>query len=72
VPKTHILNDLLNLLLPFDATLAPLRRALRSLTWYAVEYRYPGFRSTIRRMQAALRHVERVRTELRRRLGLPP
>ncbi len=72
VPRTHILNDLLDLLLPHDATLAPLRRGLRSLTRYAVEYRYPGVRATTRRMQAALRHAERVRRELRVRLGLPP
>jgi HEPN domain-containing protein len=72
VPKTHNLRDLLLLLLPHDATLAPLRRMLQSLSRYAVEYRYPGPRATTRRMTAALRHVERVRGELRGRLGLPP
>jgi HEPN domain-containing protein len=71
VPKTHELEDLLDLLLPHDATLVPLRRSLRSLTPYAVNFRYPGVRATTRRMQAALRQAERVRTELRRRLGLP-
>ena len=63
---------LLDLLLPHDATLAPLRRGAASLTKYAVEYRYPGMRATTRQMQAALRTMERVRTELRARLGLPP
>jgi HEPN domain-containing protein len=72
VPKTHDLEDLLDLLLPHEATLAPLRRILQSLSHYAVEYRYPGPRATTRRMRAALRHVERVRGELRGRLGLPP
>jgi hypothetical protein len=48
-----------------------LRRGLRSLTRYAVEFRYPGVRATTQRMQAALRHAERVRRELRARLGLP-
>jgi hypothetical protein len=66
------LDNLLNLLLPHDGTLAPLRRGLRSLSRYAVDYRYPGVRATTRRMQAALRHAERVRTELCTRLGLPP
>ena len=42
VPRTHELEDLLDLLLPQDATLAPLRRGLRSLTPYAVNFRYPG------------------------------
>ena len=72
VPRTHDLEDLLDLLLPHEATLAPLRRGLRSLTRYAVEFRYPGVRATTRRMQAALRQAERVRRELRVRLGLPP
>jgi HEPN domain-containing protein len=72
VPKTHDLRDLLRLLMPHDATLAPLRRILHSLTRYAVGYRYPGLRSTTRQMTAALRHAERVRREVRSRLGLPP
>lgn len=70
VPKTHDLEELLDLLLPHDATLATLRRRVDALNDYAVDYRYPGVRATIRRMQAALRHVEHVRTELRTRLGL--
>ena len=72
VPRTHELEDLLDLLLPHDATLALLRRSLRSLTPYAVNFRYPGVRATTRRMIAALPQVERVRTDLRARLGLPP
>jgi HEPN domain-containing protein len=72
VPRTHDLEDLLDLLLPHDGTLAPLRRALRSLTRYAVAFRYPGVRATTRRMQAALRHAERVGRQLCGRLGLPP
>ena len=70
VPRTHNLKDLIELLLPHDATLAPLRRSLISLTRYAVEYRYPGVRATTRRMDVALRRAERVRRELRERLGL--
>lgn len=71
VPKTHNLNDLLDLLLPRDATLEPLRRGLRSLIRYAVEYRYPGPRARTREMQSALRIAGRVRTVLRSKLGLP-
>jgi HEPN domain-containing protein len=70
VPRTHDLGDLLDLLLPFDATLASLRRSVKSLTKFAVEYRYPGLRATTRQMQAGLRQAERVRFELRTRLGL--
>lgn len=72
VPRTHELEDLLDLLLPHDATLAPLRRSLRFLTPYAVNIRYPGVRATTRRMRTTLRQAERVRTEVRARLGLPP
>ena len=72
VPRTHDLKDLIDLLLPHDATLAPLRRSVTSLTKYAVEYRYPAMRATTRQMKSALRVAERVRTELRARLGLPP
>jgi hypothetical protein len=49
-----------------------LRRRLKGLTRYAVEYRYPGLRARTREMQSALRNAERVRAELRDRLGLPP
>jgi hypothetical protein len=58
--------------LHYGATLAPLRRSLRSLTPYAVNFRYPGVRATTRRMQGALRQAGRVRSEIRARLGLPP
>jgi predicted nucleotidyltransferase len=52
--------------------LAPLRRSLKSLTQYAVGFRYPGVRATRRRMESALRQAERIRTALRARLGLLP
>jgi HEPN domain-containing protein len=72
VPKVHNLGELLALLLPHDATLAPLRRGLKSLTRFAIDYRYPGLRASMRQMESALRNCERVRAELRARLGLDP
>jgi HEPN domain-containing protein len=72
VPRTHELKDVLDLLLPHDPTLAPLRRGLVSLSRYAVDYRYPDQRATQRQMGSALRNAGRVRRELRTRLGLPP
>ena len=72
VPRTHELEDLLDLLLPHDAALVRLRWSLRSLTPYAVNFRYPGVRATTRRVTTALRQAERVRRELRAWLGLPP
>src|SRR5262245_58921154 len=70
VPRTHDLGDLLDLLLPHYDTLRGLRRSVKSLIRYAVEYRYPGKSATTREMEAALRNAERVRAEVRARLGL--
>ena len=72
VPRTHNLEDLLDLLLPHDSTLKSIRRSLISLTDFAVDYRYPGMSGTTRQAKAALRAAERVRNELRQRLGLKP
>jgi HEPN domain-containing protein len=72
VPRTHDLEDLLDLLLTHDGTLAALRRALASLARYAVDYRYPGTRATSRGMRTALSHTRHIRAELRGRLDLPP
>jgi HEPN domain-containing protein len=72
VPKTHDLDGLLVLLLPHDPTLKPLRRAVDSLTTYAVEYRYPIARASVQQMRSALRVAERVRKKIRSCLGLVP
>jgi HEPN domain-containing protein len=40
--KTHDLDVLLDLFLPFESDLADLREVARVLTPYAVEFRYPG------------------------------
>ncbi len=71
VPRTHDLEDLLDLLLTRDPTLAGLRQAASILTPYAVEYRYPSTTARKRQAQAALRHAEKVRAVVRRCLDLP-
>jgi HEPN domain-containing protein len=70
VPYSHDLEALLDLLLPHDASLGPLRPGLDGLTEYAVEYRYPGFHATTREARVALRRAERVRVEIRKRLKI--
>jgi HEPN domain-containing protein len=70
-PRTHDLLVLLDLLLPHEPTLQPLRRGLTSLTRYAVEFRYPIRRADSRKSRAALRYAEVVREKIRTRLGLP-
>jgi len=47
------MEHLLDLLLPYDATLKPLRRRVAGLTKYAVEHRYPGPTASKRQMQSA-------------------
>src|SRR5579862_6557895 len=70
VPKIHELADIVDLLLPGDATLARLRRKANSLTQYGVDYRYPGMMASKRQMNTALRHVDVIRLECRNRLTL--
>jgi len=72
VPRTHEVADIVDLLLPGDATLARLRRQADSLTQYAVDYRYPGEVASKRQMEAALRHVDQIRLECRSKLNLSP
>jgi HEPN domain-containing protein len=72
VPRTHDLIQLPALLVPRHPTLGPFRRILSRLTRYAVDYRYPGARPDRRKARAALAAAERIRSEVRRRLGLRP
>ncbi len=71
IPYTHNLDDLLDLLLPHDSKLRVIRRGLGRMTSYAVDLRYPGENATTRETKAALKLTERVRREIRSRLGLP-
>ncbi len=69
-PRTNNLRDLLNLLLPRDGTLQSLERGAKSLTQYAAHYLYPEENATTRQMRSALRIAEKVRAEVRARLGI--
>jgi len=64
IQKTHDLTILLAQLLPTDPTLRSLRRGLKRVTRYAVEYRYPGINATARQAQAAYRKALLVRMEM--------
>ena len=72
VPRTHEPELLLDMLLPYDAALAPFRRGLRSITRTAVHYHELGPSSSRRQTQTALRNAKRVRAEIRSRLGIAP
>lgn len=69
-PETHILVDLLQLILPVAPRLAVLRSELLVLEDYAVRFRYPGMSSTPGQAAAAMRALRKVRRALRSRLGL--
>jgi HEPN domain-containing protein len=70
IPRTHALEDFLNLLHPHHPTLNSCRRGLTFLTTFAVETRYPGKWATKRQATAALRRAERVRSAARAILGI--
>lgn len=69
-PRTHDLEALLGLVVVLDPTLGRLRRGMVFLTQCAVDYRYPGKSARNRQAAAALRWAERIRRELRSKLGL--
>ena len=70
-PRTHDLDDLLDLTLPAEPLWAAMRPALVSLSDYAVEFRYPGSEATPQDAKAALKDARMVRKEVRAALGLP-
>ena len=72
IPKTHDLEDLLDLALPHFSLLDRLRRGLRFLTDFAVDPRYPLLRTTKRQAASALRWAGEVRAACRTLLDTPP
>ena len=71
VPKIHNLEDLLSLLLPRDATLRSLQRVMsRDCPTTPSSTATLGCGRLRRQALAAQRKMERVRAEIRRRLGL--
>ncbi len=72
VPRTHNLDDVLNLLLPDYPTFRSFQRALITLTNYAVSTRYPGESASKRQAVSALRSMEKIRIAARNLLGIRP
>jgi HEPN domain-containing protein len=70
IPKTHDLAGLIDLLLPRASTLKSFRRGLNRMSHFAVEYRYPRKHASARQVESALSQAERIRREIRTRLGL--
>jgi HEPN domain-containing protein len=70
--KTHDLEQLLSILLPYHPELRSIKRGLDSLTDFAVDTRYPRVHASKRQATYALRRAERVRTAARAILGIRP
>src|SRR5262245_17049605 len=70
IPRTHVLRDLLGLLLPHYPSLRQFQRGLKFLTRFAVDTRYPGQQATKRQATAALRWADKVRASVRPLLGI--
>src|SRR5215218_8316330 len=66
VPRTHNLEDLLSRLVLTHPCLSSLRRGCKYLNRFAVDARYPGFRTIKRQATSALRWAGRIRREARR------
>ncbi|HTV41112.1 MAG TPA: HEPN domain-containing protein [Candidatus Sulfotelmatobacter sp.] len=69
-PRTHDLPALLILLLPVEPLWKSYETAAKSLTDYAVNFRYPGNSATLAEARKALKHCRSLRVEARRSLGL--
>ncbi|MDP1587377.1 MAG: HEPN domain-containing protein [Prosthecobacter sp.] len=69
-PKTHDLEKLLLLVLPVEPMWTALRPAFKSLSGFAVEFRYPGAEATAGDAAQALKDVKAIRKEARFALGL--
>ena len=69
-PKTHDLERLLMLILPVEPLWASLRPALKSLSDFAVEFRYPGNAAIAADARKAVKDAKVIRKEARLALGL--
>ena len=67
-PKTHSLIELLQLVVPYDASFELQRDLLIRLERYAVRYRYPGESADQDEARAAFKSAQAVRKFIRQRL----
>lgn len=72
VPYIHNCEELLALVAADDRSLMELQEPAAGLTQFAVEFRYPGRKADSRMSNTACMAAERIRAEIRRRLGLRP
>jgi HEPN domain-containing protein len=71
IRRTHVLKDILAVLLPHHPSLAATRRGMTFLTRFAVDTRYPGDTASKRQAKTAERWAAQIRAQCRGILGLP-
>ena len=64
-PKTHDLEVLLDLIVPFEPLWEPFRSSLSNLTSFAVAFRYPGESATREMARIAVKDAKRIRAQIR-------
>ena len=69
-PKTHDLNVLLDLILPYHSMMEIYRNQLKALNGYSVMVRYPGEASTKEEAKEVITIMKQVRKKLRELLNL--
>jgi HEPN domain-containing protein len=72
ISKTHSLEALGKLLIPYHASLAAYQHRFKFLSQFAVDYRYPGMHASARQARSAFRWAAAIRAETRQLLGLRP
>jgi HEPN domain-containing protein len=72
VPRTHVVEDVLALLLAHHANLRTLGIGAKTLTPFAVATRYPGRNATKREAASALRWAAKIRAAARTLLKIAP
>jgi HEPN domain-containing protein len=70
IPKTHDLTLLLNMVLAVEPTWNAYAASLKTLTAYAVIYRYPGFSAAKADAQQAMKTCRGFRKQARAGLGI--
>lgn len=64
-PKTHDLEVLLDLIVPYEPLWETFRSSLSDLTSFAVAFRYPGESATREMARIAVKNAKRIRAQIR-------
>ena len=71
IPRTHKLEDLLDLIIPYIPEWNSWKSDLSTLSNHAVDFRYPGKSATVENVEIAISNCDIVRHAIRQSLNLP-